>query len=146
MKNSFKGHTLDESVFIFTDGYKGSCPHEDTDLIEYWMWMRHKLPDVLWFHSPNETKKPTPQYLESRRRKGVLSGVSDVVIVSPGDRWGCATIELKRRDMSLSKWQPGQIPFLNSSAAAGSFSALAGGAEQLKKATLFYFGLPFDAD
>lgn len=146
MKKKFKQHELSDEVFIFDDGYRGDCPHEDTDLIGYWMWMECRFPDALWFHSPNETRKPTPQYLESRRRKGVLPGVSDVVILTPGLKWHKATIEVKRHDTSLSKWQPGQIPFLNRSAKSGSFSAVAGGLHQLKRATLFYFGLPLDVD
>lgn len=146
MKKRFKQHELSDEVFIFDDGYRGDCPHEDTDLIGYWMWMEYRFPDALWFHSPNETRNPTPQYLESRRRKGVLPGVSDVVILTPGLKWYKATIEVKRHDTSLSKWQHGQIPFLNRSAESGSFAAVAGGLEQLKIATLFYFGLLSDVD
>ena len=146
MKKRFKQHELSDKVFIFDDGYRGVCPHEDTDLIAYWMWMQHKFPDVLWFHTPNETKKPTPQYLESRRRKGVLDGVSDIVILTPGVRWEKAIIEAKRHDSSLSQWQKGQIPFLNKGAGDGAFAAVACGLEQLKKATLFYFGLLSDVD
>lgn len=146
MRKRFRQHELSDKVFVFDDGYRGACTFEDTDLIAYWMWMQHKFPSVLWFHTPNETKKPTPQYLESRRRKGVLDGVSDIVILTPGVNWHKAIIEAKRRDSSLSKWQKGQIPFLNKGADDGAFAAVACGLEQLKKATLFYFGLPFDVD
>lgn len=146
MKKKHGQHELSDRVMIFDDGYRGDCPHEDTDMIGYWMWMQYRFPDALWFHTPNETRNPSPQYMESRRRKGVLPGVSDIVILTPGIIFPKATIEAKRHDTSKSKWQPGQIPFLNRSAESGSFAAVAGGLVQLKKATLFYFGLLDDVE
>lgn len=146
MKKRFKQHELSDNVFVFDDGYRGECPLEDSDLIAFKWWMDYRFPDVLWFHPSQETKSNSVQHLASRARKGVRSGVSDVIILTPGVRWHKATIELKRHDSMLSKWQPGQIPFLNDSASAGAFSAVACGLDQIKIAVLTYFGLISDVD
>ena len=49
MKKRFKQHELSERVFIFDDGYRGKCPHEDSDLIAFKWWMDYRFPDVLYF-------------------------------------------------------------------------------------------------
>ena len=138
---------LKSGIWVFDSGYRGDCPKEETDQISYGLWMQHSFPDVLWFHVPNETgTRSGPQFIEKRRRMGVRSGVSDNVILTHGINHKCGLIELKRRDKTKSKVSKSQTDVLEEAIAEGHFGAIAYGLEEIKKATLFYFGLPFDVD
>lgn len=138
---------LKSGIWVFDSGYRGDCPKEETDQISYGLWMQHRFPNVLWFHVPNETgTKSGPQFVEKRRRMGVRSGVSDNVILTRGINHKCALIELKRRDKTKSKVSKSQTDVLEEAIVEGHFGAIAYGLEEIKKATLFYFGLPFDVD
>lgn len=138
---------LKSGIWVFDSGYRGDCPKEETDQISYGLWMQHHFPDVLWFHVPNETgTRSGPQFIEKRRRMGVRSGVSDNVILTRGINHKCGLIELKRRDKTKSKVSKSQNQVLEEAIAEGHFGAIAYGLEGIKKATLFYFGLPFDVD
>lgn len=138
---------LDSGIWVFDSGYRGDCPKEETDQISYGLWMQHRFPDVLWFHVPNETgTRSGPQFVEKRRRMGVRSGVSDNVILTRGINHKCALIELKRRDKTKSKVSKSQTDVLEEAILEGHFGAIAYGLDEIKKATLFYFGLHFDVD
>ena len=138
---------LKSGIWVFDSGYRGDCPKEEIDQIGYGLWMQHRFPDVLWFHVPNETgTKSGPQFVEKRRRMGVRSGVSDNVILTHGINHKCGLIELKRQDKTKSKVSKSQTGVLEEAIVEGHFGAIAYGLEEIKKATLFYFGLPFDVD
>lgn len=138
---------LKSGIWVFDSGYRGDCPKEETDQISYGLWMQYRFPDVLWFHVPNETgTRSGPQFIEKRRRMGVRSGVSDNVILTHGINHKCALIELKRCDKTKSKVSKSQTDVLEEAIAEGHFGAISYGLEEIKKATLFYFGLPFDVD
>lgn len=138
---------LKNGIWVFDSGYRGDCPKEETDQISYGLWMQHRFPDVLWFHVPNETgTRSGPQFVEKRRRMGVRSGVSDNVILTRGINHKCALIELKRRDKTKSKVSKSQTDVLEEAIVEGHFGAIAYGLDEIKKATLFYFGLHFDVD
>lgn len=138
---------LKSGVWVFDSGYRGDCPKEETDQISYGLWMQHSFPDVLWFHVPNETgTRSGPQFVEKRRRMGVRRGVSDNVILTHGINHKCGLIELKRRDKTKSTVSKSQNQVLEAAVAEGHFGAIAYGLDEIKKATLFYFGLPFDVD
>lgn len=72
---------------------------------------------------------------------GVRSGVSDNVILTHGINHKCCLIELKRSDKTKSKVSTSQIEVLECAIAEGHFGAIAYGLEEIKRATLFYFGL-----
>lgn len=138
---------LKSGIWVFDSGYRGDCPKEETDQISYGLWMQHRFPDVLWFHVPNETgTRSGPQFIEKRRRMGVRSGVSDNVILTHGINHKCGLIELKRRDKTKSKVSKSQTDVLEAAVADGHFGAIAYGLDEIKKATLFYFGLLYDVD
>lgn len=138
---------LKSGIWVFDSGYRGDCPKEETDQMAYGMWMQHRFPDVLWFHVPNETgTRSGPQFIEKRRRMGVRSGVSDNVILTHGINHKCGLIELKRLDKTKSKVSNSQTDVLEEAITEGHFGAIAYGLDEIKKATLFYFGLPFDVD
>lgn len=133
---------LDSGVYVFDSCYRGACPLEETDQMEYGLWMQYRFPDALWFHVPNETgTKSGIQFVLKRQKMGVRKGVSDNVILTHGINHKCAMIELKRRDKAKSKVSKEQIAILEMAIREGHFAAIAYGAEQLKIATLFYFGI-----
>lgn len=136
---------LDSGIWVFDSGYRGECNSEETEQMTYGLWMDYHFPDVIWFHVPNETgTKSGAQFVIKRKKMGVKSGVSDVIILSNGAAHSCAVMELKKEDRTKSQVSKCQRKFLEVAHKEGKFAAIAYGAEQLKKATLFYFGLPFD--
>lgn len=137
---------LDSGIYVFDSGYRGVCPLEETDQMEYGLWMQYRFPDALWFHVPNETgTKSGIQFVLKRQKMGVRKGVSDNVILTHGVNHKCAMIELKRRDKAKSKVSKEQMAILEMAVSEGHFAAIAYGAEQLKIATLFYFGIDVDS-
>ncbi len=133
---------LKSGIWVFDSGYRGDCPKEETEQIGYGLWMQHRFPNALWFHVPNETgTRSGPQFVEKRRRMGVRSGVSDNVILTHGINHKCGLIELKRRDKTKSKVSKAQMQVLEAAISSGHFGAIAYGLDEIKKATLFYFGL-----
>lgn len=133
---------LNSGIWVFDSGYRGECPKEETDQMAYGLWMQYRFPDVLWFHVPNETgTKSGPQFVEKRRKMGIRSGVSDNVILTNGVNHKCGLIELKRRDKTKSTVSKTQMQVLEEAYDEGHFPAIAYGLDELKKATLFYFGL-----
>lgn len=138
---------LESGIWVFDSSYRGKCPLESTDQMAYGLWMQYRFPNALWFHVPNETgTKSGPQFVEKRRKMGVRSGVSDNVILTSGINHKCGLIELKRQDRTKSKVSPAQIQVLEDAIEEGHFGAIAYGLRELKRATLFYFGLPLDVD
>lgn len=138
---------LKSGIWVFDSGYRGDCPKEETDQIGYGLWMQHRFPNALWFHVPNETgTRSGPQFVEKRRRMGVRSGVSDNVILTHGINHKCGLIELKRRDKTKSKVSNSQTQVLEDAISSGHFGAIAYGLDEIKKATLFYFGLLDDVE
>lgn len=59
---------------------------------------------VLFFHCPNEIRAK-PQYLKKRKAMGVLSGVSDLVILEPRGKYHGLMIELKVKGGKVSENQ-----------------------------------------
>lgn len=138
---------LKSGIWVFDSGYRGDCPKEETDQMAYWMWMRYRFPQAIWWHTPNETGTSSRvQFIEKRRRMGVTPGIGDNTILTHGINHKCGMIELKRRDKTKSKLSQAQRFVLESVSDEGHFAAIAYGLDEIKKATLFYFGLPFDVD
>ena len=66
---------------------------------------------VLWFHVPNESGGLGARSGYRRKQLGVLKGVSDILILTPGPLTGTPTaIELKR--VKYSSTSPEQLEFL----------------------------------
>lgn len=138
---------LDSGIWVFDSGYRGECPKEETDQMGYGTWMQSRFPDVLWFHVPNETGTSSRiQFVLKRQKMGVKTGIGDNVIMTPGLKHSCGMIESKRRDKSKSRVSKEQSTVLTEMCRLGHYAAIAYGLDELKKATLFYFGLPFDVD
>lgn len=130
---------LHPAVQIFDEQYKGECNTEDGDLATAIGKARVRYPEHYWhiFHVANESNVPVQARMKLKN-KGLLSGVSDIIIACPKGVYGMAAIEAKRRDRSKSKLSYEQVMFLNAQAEAGNFAALAYGAGMIALAISKY--------
>ena len=74
---------------------------EDTQLIILMDWIRFNKLDDVTYHCANE-RSTTPQAGALLKRKGVLAGVADVIMMKPSQRWHGLAIELKVKGGKLS--------------------------------------------
>lgn len=83
------------------------CPKEDSEVQTIVNQVRKRYPHVLFTHIKNEGKRTKAQ-MDFDKSMGLLGGVSDLVFFgSP-----MMVMEVKRKDHTLSKWQPYQQEFL----------------------------------
>jgi len=130
---------LHESVKVYDSGYRGECDPEEIEQINCVSWFRHHYPQYqyLFFHPVNEGKIPV-HYRTKLKKCGMLSGMSDCVLLVRTDLHPYALIELKRLDRTRSRISKDQKLVLNAAAEMGAFAAVACGAEQFKLAVADY--------
>lgn len=109
--------------------FRGKCPQEHVEQASFFSRLRREYPDswgLIAIHPRNEGQLIGGQFTSMTKHKleGMTKGASDIVI--PGAP--CLVIEMKRRDHTQSKWQDGQIAYLEAAAAAGAFACVALGA------------------
>ena len=110
--------------------FRGVCHREEVEQASFFSRLRREHPDswgILAIHPRNEGLLTGGQFHAIRKHKaeGMSPGAADVVI--PGaPSFVC---EMKRRNHTLSTWQPGQIAYLEAAAKAGAFACVALGAE-----------------
>lgn len=114
---------------IFPDGIKlygekdyrdKKCPVEDAELVTFINQLKKLYPDSfgrLVLHIPNEGKRKAHETANLKKKGALNTGASDIIL--PGAP--CFVMEMKRRDHTLSEWQPGQIEYLEASKAVGCF-------------------------
>ena len=103
--------------------FRGDCPHEDYALTSFFSRIRKDYSTsygLLAFHPKNEGKR-TKQQNNIDKMKGLTKGVCDVIII--GNPTLC--LEIKRDDHTKSKFQPGQLEFLEHSHNSGAFVCVA---------------------
>ena len=113
--------------------YRGKCPIEDTEHINFISWLRWNHPEcaALIVHPKNEGKRSFAQAAKEKKM-GLNKGASDIVIpASPS-----FICEIKRLDHTKCKWQEGQQDYLLAGQKLGSFACVALGAEGAKLAFL----------
>lgn len=107
--------------------YRGPCPHESAEQITFFNRLRQVYPDTLGriaVHPRNEGKR-TMNQVTRQKAEGMTKGASDIHI--PGaPSFIC---ELKRLDHTQSKWETGQIDYLQACKANGAFVCVALGWE-----------------
>ena len=86
--------------------------------------VRKRYPHILFMHIKNEGKKTKAQ-ADFDRSMGMMAGASDFIFL--GNPTMC--LELKRKDHTLSKWQPNQENFLIEAQQQGCFSVVCFGWE-----------------
>ena len=109
--------------------YRGKCPPENVEQASFFAKLRREYPDTfgrIALHPRNEGLLINGQFqaVVKHQLEGLAKGAADVVI--PGAR--TFICELKRCDHTLSKWQDGQIAYLEAAANAGAFVCVALGA------------------
>jgi hypothetical protein len=100
------------------------CPKEDSESQTLVNQIRKRYPHLLFMHVKNEGKKTKAQ-ADFDRSMGMLSGASDFLFL--GSPAMC--LELKRKDHTLSKWQPKQEQFLINAQEQGCFACVCFGWE-----------------
>ena len=116
-------------VFGDTD-FRGECPLEEAEQATFFSQLRKLHPDTygrLAMHPKNEGKRRGAQFAQLARDKalGMTKSAPDVVL--PGAP--TLLIEIKRQDHTQSKWQDGQIEYLQTAQSLGCFVAVALGWE-----------------
>lgn len=109
--------------------FRGKCPPEHVEQASFFAKLRREYPDSygrIAIHPRNEGLLINGQFqaVVKHQIEGMAKGAADIVI--PGAR--TFICELKRRDHTLSKWQGGQIDYLEAAAKAGAFACVALGA------------------
>lgn len=117
-----------EWLQVFGDlTFRGECPKETVEQITFVSRVRREYPEThgrLIVHIQNEGKRTAGQVFYAKAN-GLTKGASDIVI--PGRR--TFVCEIKRRDHTVSRWQDGQIEYLQAAHDAGAFVCVALGAD-----------------
>ena len=109
--------------------FRGACPSEDVEQMSFFNRVRREYPDTygaVAFHPRNEGLKEKGQFSTVMKHKaeGATKGASDIII--PGNP--SFVCEMKRLDHTISKWQSGQVEYLEAAQRCGSFVCVALGA------------------
>lgn len=107
--------------------YRGDCLREDTEQINFFslLTVRHPKLSRLALHPKNESKRSWGQVNYDKKTGAINTGASDIII--PGDP--AFVCELKKRDHTKSRWQDGQLEYLENAKEAGCFVCVALGAD-----------------
>jgi len=110
--------------------FRGDCAKEDLELITFFNQLRIKYPKLaqVAIHPDNEGLVFGTGFNNHTRQKAkgaIRNGAADIIIV------GCPSFvcEIKRKDHTKSRWQDGQLDFLQTSQELGAFVCVALGYE-----------------
>lgn len=106
---------------------RGDCPPESAEQITFFNKLRREFPESygkIAIHPRNEGKRTHAQ-TNKQKAEGMTAGASDIIIPAAAS----FICELKRQDHTKSKWQDGQIEYLQASKEQGAFVCLALGWE-----------------
>lgn len=111
------------------------CATESSEQVTFFSWLRRQYPDsygLIAIHPRNEQMLRAGQFraLSRHKAEGMTKGAADIII--PGNP--AFVCELKRLDHTKSKWQDGQLEYLDAAQKAGAFVCVALGAEAAKQA------------
>lgn len=101
-----------------------NCPPESAEQITFFNCLRAKYPSIgrIALHIRNEGKRTVQQAIR-HKAEGMVAGASDIII--PGSP--SFVCELKRADHTCSRWQDGQIEYLEAAKNNGAFVCVAFG-------------------
>lgn len=112
--------------------WRGDCPTESAEQVTFINRLRTRWPDTLGrvvVHIQNEGKRHAWQ-AQRDKAAGMTAGAADIVV--PGRV--TLLIELKRRDHTKSRFQPGQVEYLQAAHDMGAFVCVALGADAAMQA------------
>ena len=124
-----------ENLAVYGDqAYRGDCPSESSEQIAFFSELKRKYPllHAIAIHPKNEGKRAKGQFQQLAKDKamGLNVGSADIIIpASPA-----FVCELKRKDHTQSKFQAGQVEYLESCKAMGAFVCVALGYEAAMQA------------
>ncbi len=122
-----------EFLRVYGDvSYRGDCPSETVEQVTFFAWIRSEYPTtwgVLATHIRNEGQR-TWRQAAYHKAEGMTKGAADILIPSRIP----FVCEVKRRDHTKSKWQDGQLEYLEAAHDAGSFVCVVLGYEAAKVA------------
>lgn len=113
--------------------------HKEDDLmiacVRYTRLQYPEIPNKLFFHVPNEGRRSI-YYAKSR---GIISGVSDLILLLPRDCYAGAVFELKTEENP--KPSDAQIEFINQCVSVGYSASLCIGFDSYVEAIGWYMNL-----
>jgi len=106
--------------------FMGDCPTEDAELITFFNELAKLYPSLakVAIHPDNEGLVLGSGHLHHARQKAkgaIKKGAADIVICG-NPTFVC---EMKRQDHTKSRWQDGQLEFLEASQKQGAFTCVA---------------------
>ena len=106
--------------------WRGKCPAEAMEQVTFFNTLRREYPDTwgrLALHPRNEQQLRGGQHkaMVQHKAEGLTPGASDIIIPARVS----FVCEMKRQDHTQSKWQPGQIEYLEAAHNAGAFACVA---------------------
>jgi len=110
--------------------FRGDCAKEDLELITFFNQLRIKYPKLaqVAIHPDNEglvLGTGHHHHIKQKAKGAIRNGAADIIIVgSPS-----FVCEMKRKDHTKSRWQDGQLDFLQTSQELGAFVCVALGYE-----------------
>ena len=119
--------------------FRGDCAKEDAELMTFFNQLKLNYPDLydVAIHPDNERLITGTGFNAQSRQKAkgaIRNGAADIIIVG-SPTFVC---ELKRQDHAKSKWQDGQLEFLEASQKRGAFVCIALGYESALQAVKDY--------
>ena len=122
---------IPQDIKVFGDmSFRGDCAKEDLELITFFNQLRIKYPKLakVAIHPDNEGLVFGTGFNNHTRQKAkgaIRNGAADIIICG-SPTFVC---EMKRQDHTKSKWQDGQLDFLQTSQKLGAFVCVALGYE-----------------
>ena len=106
--------------------FMGDCPTEDAELITFFNELAKLYPSLakVAIHPDNEGLVLGSGHLHHARQKAkgaIKKGAADIIICG-NPTFVC---EMKRQDHTKSRWQDGQLEFLEASQKQGAFTCVA---------------------
>jgi hypothetical protein len=114
-----------------------NCPPESAEQITFFNTLRRDYPrlGLIAIHPRNEGKR-TMQQVQRQKAEGMTAGAPDIVV--PGSP--SFLCELKRLDHTQSRWQDGQLEYLQAAKENGSFVCVAFGHKAALEALKVWIG------
>ena len=103
------------------------CPRETAEQVTFFNRLRREYPSTygrIALHPRNEGAR-THHQAARHKAEGMTTGAADVII--PGAP--ALVLEIKRRDHTLSRWEDGQLEYLEAAQNAGAVVCVALGVE-----------------
>lgn len=118
--------------------YRGDCADEDSEHVTFVNAMRRCYPKLaaVMVHAKNEGKRTSTQASWDKAR-GMNKGASDFIFAGNP----ALVIEMKRRNPMKSRWQGGQVDFLEAAQGQGAMVCVALGWEAAMQAVADWKGL-----